>query len=40
VIWQVRYRPDGLADLFVRTALTGLLTAGLANLKARFGAPP
>jgi hypothetical protein len=40
VMWQVRYRPDGLADLFVRTALTGLLTAGLANLKARFGAAP
>jgi hypothetical protein len=40
VTWQVRYRPDGLADLFVRTALTGLLTAGLGNLKARFGAAP
>jgi hypothetical protein len=38
--WSVKYRPDGLADLFVRAAITALLTTGLDGLKSRLGAAP
>jgi hypothetical protein len=35
--WRVEYLADSQPDLLVRTRVSGLIKAGLASLKQRFG---
>lgn len=40
VTWRVNYRPEGQADLIVRTIVSTLLGTGLDSLRPRFGSAP